>query len=181
MEQSARLNRQVVAVDIDRTDHSGAGDPLLMCSSAPTDVDVEQLYKDHRHSLRALAAAVTFDRAVADEIAQDAFAALAARSGDVRDPVAYLRRCVINLAISHVRRRTRARGLPTQRIEHTTIPEVDDVWDVLAGLKPRHRAVIVLRFYEDQTYEQIAATLEIPVGSVKSSLHRALSILEERL
>ena len=181
VEQLAGSDRQVLVVDSERTDSSVVCDPLLACSHAPQEVDVEQLYVDHSSRLRALAGSVTFDRAVADEIIHDAFAALAARSGDVREPVAYLQRSVINLAITHVRRRKRERGLPVRRIEHTTIPEIDNVWDVLADLSPRQRAVIVLRFYEDQTYEQIAATLEIPIGSVKSTLHRALSTLEGRL
>lgn len=166
----------------ERADRAGAGDPLLTYASAePREVDVERLYIDHGRRLRALAASVTFDRAVADEITHDAFAALTARAADVRDPIAYLQRSVVNLSISHVRRRKRARELPVRRVEHTSIPEIDGVWDVLAGLGARQRAVIVLRFYEDQTYEQIAATLGIPIGSVKSTLHRALTNLEERL
>lgn len=181
VEQFGGSVRQVLVVDREKAESSRVFDPLLTCPSAPPEVDVERLYFDHGHRLRALAASVTFDRDVADEITHDAFAALASRCGEVRDPVAYLRRSVINLSISHVRRRNRARYLPVRRIEHTTIPEIDDVWDVLADLSPRQRAVIVLRFYEDQTYEQIAATLDMPTGSVKSTLHRALSTLEERL
>lgn len=156
-------------------------DPLLPTPSALDEVDVERLYVTHGRRLRALAVSVTFDRSVADEIIQDAFAALTSRRDVVHDPVAYLQRSVINLAISHVRRRNRARILPAQRLEHTTIPEVDDVWDALAELTPRQRAVVVLRFYEDQSYDQIALTLDIPIGSVKSTLHRALSALKERL
>lgn len=160
---------------------SDVGDPLLTRAPASESSDVEQVYLEHGRRLRALAASVTFDRAVADEITQDAFAGLTARRSQVVDPVAYLQRSVINLAISHVRRRDRARLLPVRPIEHATMPDVDEVWDVLAELNARQRAVIVLRFYEDLTYEQIAATLDIPIGSVKSSLYRALSTLEERL
>lgn len=181
MEQSVSPERQVLNVDRERLVSSARLDPLLPVRAVPREVDVERLYAGHSRRLRALAASVTFDRDAADEIVHDAFAALTSHAAAVRDPVAYLQRSVINLSIDHVRRRDRARRVPLRRIEHTTIPEVDDVWDGLAGLAPRQRAVVVLRFYEDQTYEQIAATLDMPIGSVKSTLHRALTTLEELL
>jgi len=96
-------------------------------------------------------------------------------------PVGYLQRSVINLSITHVRRRTRARRLPTRRIDPAMNSEIDSMWGVLEQLSARQRAVVVLRFYEDQTYEQIASTLGMSVGSVKSTLHRALSALKEQL
>jgi RNA polymerase sigma factor (sigma-70 family) len=154
---------------------------LLTPACAPARHDLEQIYTTHSRRLRALAASVTFDRAVADEIVHDAFVALTARCAHVENPVAYLQRSVINLAISHLRRRDRARVLPVHRVEHTAIPEVDAVWDVLAGLSARQRAVVVLRFYEDLSYDQIAVVLDIPMGSVKSTLHRALSTLKDQL
>jgi len=53
--------------------------------------------------------------------------------------------------------------------------------DLLAGLSPEHRAVLTLRFYEDLSVEEIAETLEVPVGTVKSRLHYAFRRLRERL
>lgn len=160
---------------------SGMRDPLLGDLDEPSDEKVARLYRVHHRRLRGLAAAVTFDHSVADEIAHDAFAKLIERGSDVRNPEGYLQRSVINLAITHVRRRERARRLPRRRIEPAIDPEIDDVWAALAELGARQRAVVVLRFYEDQTYEQIASILDIPVGSVKSTLHRALSTLREKL
>ena len=72
------------------------------------------LYEDHARRLRGLAAAITFDSSLADEIAQDAFAGLIARGGEVRQPEAYLRRSVINLAINAVRRRQRSMRSPSR-------------------------------------------------------------------
>ena len=143
--------------------------------------DLERIYVVHHRRLRSLAASITFDRSVADEVVHDAFAALTPRVTDVRDAEAYLHRSVVNLAIDHVRRRERARRLPAHRIEHTSIPEVDGVWDALATLNGRQRAVVVLRFYEDLSYDRIAEVLGVPIGSVKSTLHRALAALEDQL
>ncbi len=143
--------------------------------------DLELLFAVQRGRMCGLAAAVTFDRSVADEIVQEAFARFLESGSNIENPAGYLRRSVINLAITFVRRRERARRLPVHPIEPAMNPEVDDVWGVLEQLSARQRAVVVLRFYEDQSYEQIASTLSMPVGTVKSTLHRALSALKEKL
>jgi len=49
------------------------------------------------------------------------------------------------------------------------------------GLPPQRRAMVVLRYYADLTQEDIAETLRLPVGTVKSGLHRALGELKEAL
>lgn len=51
------------------------------------------------------------------------------------------------------------------------------VRDALAGLREEHRAVLTLRFFEEATLEEIAAALELPVGTVKSRLHHGLEKL----
>jgi RNA polymerase sigma-70 factor (ECF subfamily) len=51
----------------------------------------------------------------------------------------------------------------------------------LRGLPERQRAVVVLRHYQDMTLEEIAQTLGLSLGTVKSSLHRAIHRLRDRL
>ncbi|MFT3855199.1 MAG: sigma factor [Ilumatobacteraceae bacterium] len=68
-------------------------------------VTVDELYRVHRERLTRLAASVTFDRSLAEEIVQDAFAGLQQRFGRVSDPVGYLQRSVINRGVSALRRR----------------------------------------------------------------------------
>ena len=55
------------------------------------------------------------------------------------------------------------------------------VKQALAQLDQRYRAVVVLADMEDATYESIAGILDIPVGTVRSRLHRARMELRERL
>ena len=55
------------------------------------------------------------------------------------------------------------------------------IMDALAQLDDEHRVVVVLRDLESCDYQQIAGILEVPVGTVKSRLHRARMILRERL
>ena len=51
----------------------------------------------------------------------------------------------------------------------------------MTKLPPRQRAVVTMRFWDDMTVEAIADTLDWPIGSVKSTLHRALRHLKEDL
>ncbi|HYF82333.1 MAG TPA: RNA polymerase sigma factor [Clostridia bacterium] len=51
----------------------------------------------------------------------------------------------------------------------------------LEGLKPKHRMVLVLRYYEGLSYEEISVVLKEPLGTVKTDIYRARNILKEKL
>jgi len=51
----------------------------------------------------------------------------------------------------------------------------------LKCLRPKHRMVLILRYYEGLSYEEIAAVLKEPLGTVKTDIHRARNILKEKL
>ena len=55
--------------------------------------------------------------------------------------------------------------------------EGDRVGSAVARLRPDHRIVIALRFWRDMSLEQVAETLDLPIGTVKSRLHYALRTL----
>lgn len=57
----------------------------------------------------------------------------------------------------------------------------DDITGALAALPDKFKSVIVLRDIEDLPYEEIAEVLEIPIGTVRSRLHRARALLFDRL
>jgi RNA polymerase sigma-70 factor (ECF subfamily) len=67
-------------------------------------------------------------------------------------------------------------SLPMERIERERI-----IQDALNLLAPDHRAVIVMKEFDGLRYEEIGAMLGIPVGTVRSRLHRARCELRERL
>ena len=67
-------------------------------------------------------------------------------------------------------------SLPLERAERERL-----VQDALGALAPDHRAVVVMKEYDGLRYEEIAAVLRIPVGTVRSRLHRARCDLRERL
>ena len=131
------------------------------------------------------------DADVAEELVAEAVARSLPhwRSGGLEDAGAYLRRVVVNLA---ARRRYRL-GLARRRDSRSRewwaqppdlesiVAERDRTLRALMRLPPGRRAVLVLRFYDDQTEAAIAELLGIAVGTVKSQLSRGLAQLRADL
>ncbi|MFO0953651.1 MAG: sigma-70 family RNA polymerase sigma factor [Isosphaeraceae bacterium] len=67
-------------------------------------------------------------------------------------------------------------SLPLERLERERI-----IQDALNALAPDHRAVVVMKEYDGLRYEEIGAVLGVPVGTVRSRLHRARCELREKL
>jgi RNA polymerase sigma factor (sigma-70 family) len=142
-------------------------------------VDIEALYRDHRLRLAHLAAAITLDRALAEEVVQDAFEGLQHRLATVDNPVGYLQASVIHRSISVLRRRGVALRHPVPVASVTVTAEIDETWARVTRLPPRERAVVVLRYWQDMSEADVATTLGWPRGTVKSTLHRALQRLKK--
>ncbi len=151
----------------------------------------EAVYRSEVHALSALAASLVGDPERGAEIAHEALLR-AFRSGQkvghMDRPGAWVRRVTINLAIDATRRRRReARMAP--RLLASASPEgspagvgVDDpFWHAVRGLPERQRAIVALRYVEDMSLEDIARTLEIAVGTVKSALNAAKATLAFQL
>ena len=109
------------------------------------------------------------------------------KGGPVAFP-AWMRRILVNTCTQILRKRMRV--IPVERPEdlagEAVAPDVSlqmgsDVWDAVKELDERFRAVVVLRFTHDMQLEDIAAALDIPLGTVKSRLHTALKQLRSRL
>ena len=101
------------------------------------------------------------------------------------DPLAYARRAMVNAHISRWRR-TRRENLVADLPNTTAVWQPDrfedePLWQALRALPPRQRAVIVLRYYEDLSEAEIAATLGITKGTVKSQANKAMATLRARM
>jgi RNA polymerase sigma-70 factor (sigma-E family) len=161
-------------------------------SDPPDGGKLEVLYRRHGAEALRLAYLLTGDRELSEDLAQEAFVRVARRLTSLRSADSfhwYLRRTVVNLANSHLRRRRVERAHVKSLAISAVVAGVSNpdvvtkqaVRDAIGQLPGRQRAVVVLRYYEDLTDQQIASVLGCPVGSVKSSLHRAASVLREHL
>ena len=146
------------------------------------------LYQAHHRDLVRLATLLVDDQGSAEEAVQDAFVAMARRGAQgLEDPGAYLRTAVLNNARSALRkRRVRRRHLRsverpavTPGADHDVLVD-DDARQVLAALgelSERQREVLVLRYWADQSETEIATSLGISAGSVKTHAHRGIAAL----
>ena len=129
-----------------------------------------------------LATLLTGSQDVAEELVMDAFARVSPRVGELDRPGAYLRTAVVNAARSHLRqrqRRARRHPAPVELAVHD--PEIDELWARLSQLRPDERACVVLRYYDDLPLAEIAEQLDLPLGTVKSHIHRSLATLRTLL
>ena len=143
--------------------------------------DLAALHRQHYRSLVRLAALLG-DRGAAEEVVQDAFVRVYLAGDRVREPLAYLRRAVVNGARSSLRRR-RVREQAPLTVVRDVLPGEDhsDVVAALRRLPVRQRECLVLRYYLDLSEAEIAAALGISAGSVKTHSHRGLAALEKTL
>jgi len=143
--------------------------------------DLGLLYRRQRRQMVRLARLLTGSFEIAEEVVQEAFLKVQLSTTDIEKPEQYLRATVVNLSRGHLRRLRLERGVPPEmRIVHPA-PEIDETWAAVCRLSSRQRAVLALRFYEDLSEAQIAEVLGCRLGTVKSSLHRALAALRRQL
>lgn len=137
-----------------------------------------ELYRAHWDGMVRLAFVMVDDLAVAEDLAQDAFARMYRARDGVREPLAYLRSAVYNACRNHVRHQQVRRAAPAFRAAEAP-PVGDHVIDVIRRLPYRTRALVVLRYYAGLTDTEIAEVTGLPAGTVKSRLHRTLSELRK--
>ena len=154
------------------------------------DTGVAALFRSHRVGMVRLAILLVDDLETAEDVVQEAFAGLhrkwAALTGD-QIAVAYLRACVVNGARSALRRRRTVRshlrsvGVPPPAEPADAAALLADehrqVLAALAQLPDRQREVLVLRYWAQLSEAEIAATLSISLGAVKSSASRGRAAL----
>lgn len=162
---------------------------------------VAALYAEHAISLVRLAVVLTGDRGSAEDVVQDAFLGLYRRwhlLPDTLVPHAYLRTSVVNGCRTALRRRSRLgltllfAGEADRTIGDSVAAESaedrallsEEQRVVAAALRrlPRlQREVLTLRYYLDMSEGEIAQTLGIARGTVKSTSHRALAAIRRSL
>ena len=169
---------------------------IVRCQNGDRDA-FRYLVERYKDVLFGTAVLMTGNRAVAEEQVQEALLSAwrgirGFRLGRPLKP--WLLRILVNSVLSHQRRR----ALPTVNLDGNSpdapvaiIPDPAETLDALesrlalrraiADLSPEHRRVVALRYFAGLTVPEVARTLDIREGTVKSRLHRALAILRQKL
>ena len=147
-------------------------------------------YVESSHArLLRVAVLLAGDAGDGEDLLQSVYAGMwphwrAVRGGD---PDAYARRALSNAAVSRWRRRRRETltdAVPDRPGPACGTDRPED-WQLLAAalraLPAPQRVVVVLRYYADQSEQQVALALGLPLGTVKSHAHRGLAALRAAL
>jgi RNA polymerase sigma factor (sigma-70 family) len=144
-----------------------------------------EVYRSSHVGLVRLAHLLTGRRDDAEDIVQAVFASVAPRWSEVRNPELYLRSAVYRAANDlhrqNFRRQRRTIG------EHATTPEIDcdhlrsDLAREIERLSTKQRTVVVLRYFEDRSFDEIATIMNRSPSTVRSDLRRALTYLRRHV
>lgn len=157
------------------------------------ETDYEQAVAVHYEALYAFAYSLVGHEADACELTQEAYCRLLTHGAQLRDPAkvrSWLFTTLYRVFLGWQQRRARFPHLELAEVEHelpVLAPEdVDSLADdvlrsALLELEEHYRAPLVLFYLNGHSYEEIAALLEVPVGTVMSRLYRAKVQLRQRL
>jgi RNA polymerase sigma-70 factor (sigma-E family) len=149
------------------------------------DAAFREFVKANGAALLHAARLLTGDHHRGEDLVQTALTRVYLKWDRVDAPLAYARKALVTAHIDSTRRRWWGEK-PTETLPETAAEESsavgaaderDELRRLLTGLTAKERAVIVLRYYCDLSEQDTAATLGMPVGTVKSTCSRALSRL----
>ena|ERR1035438_5577159 len=156
----------------------------------PVRPDFEGIVREHQSMVFSIAYHFLHDRPAAEELAQDVFLQLYKSMGELQSAEhlkRWLRRVTTNRCIDHCRRRKLMPRIGLEQIPEPAGPSRQPdpmlsraLRQLVASLPENWRALVVLKYQEEMETEEIARALDMPVGTVKSQLSRALDFLREK-
>jgi len=144
----------------------------------------EELFARYKNAIYGYLRRRLNDPSRAEELTQDVFLALVERRNgyEVRAGFrTYLYRIALYRLASELRQRSAAHGPADPPVAASEPETVVQVREALAKLDDDHRDVLILREYQQLSYAEIAAVLNLPVGTVRSRLFRAKLALKDLL
>ncbi|TQL70018.1 RNA polymerase sigma-70 factor (sigma-E family) [Nocardioides albertanoniae] len=176
-----------VSVDAEDQPTEPVGDAA---EDAATSIDFSAWVASRGPALQRFAYLVTGNNSDAPDLVQDALIRAMPRwdslavSGTAE---AYVKRSIVNGSISGWRKRRRlvlvddVEPMATQHEPGPETHDADEAWALVQTLPANQRAAVVLRFYEDLSFAQIATVLDCAEATARSHVHRALAKLRDRL
>lgn len=158
-------------------------------------LDWPLIFEQYRSRLLRVAYLITGDPAEAEDAVQGTFVKGIGKAGSFKrqaEVYTWLYRILVNHCLDQLRHRNRYRELPETHPaaggglhgpENSLLREEarEAVRREVLRLEPKHRTAIVLRHYEELSYEEIGRIVGCPVGTVRSRLATAREILRARL
>ena len=159
----------------------------------------ETLYRQYEKLVFRTAYLITGNREVAEDTLQEVFLSMW-RSRHTYNPqkgklTTWLHRITVNQCSRKKPGKSPAaisleeKGVDLPAMKHYFQPEeisisrieYDRLLKAMAALDTKHRSVLVLRYFNDLSYKEIAEVMDIPLGTVKSRLNQSLRYLKERM
>lgn len=173
---------------------SRTSDESLMLAVAGGDLAAfEQLVLRHQEAVWRTAYRMVGDRQAAEDLAQETFLRVFQAAGRYRPTAAYrtyLYRIVVRACLDYLKKKRPQPGADFVRVsapalsveEQTELGErADQVEQAIAGLPPKQRSAVVLRYYEGLGSEEIADVMKTTAKAVERLLARGRSTLQQRL
>ena len=162
-------------------------------------VAFETLFRQYEKLVFKTAYLITGNREAAEDILQEVFISVW-RSRHTYDPskgklTTWLHRITVNQCSREKARKAPAavsleeKDIDLPEMKYKSQPEdmlvnkmeYDRLLRAMDALDVKHRSVLVLRYFNDLSYQEIAEALEIPLGTVKSRLNQSLKYLKEQM
>ena len=141
--------------------------------SAPNGLDA--VYREHFAGLMRVAFLMLGSNDAAEDLVHDVFLRCADRLTDLENPASYLPRVGRQRLPAGVQRRARLTGVMAEVAEIAPTSESVDLRRALLALSPRKRAAVVLRFYEDMSFDEVARALGCAPATARSLVRRAMN------
>ncbi|MEX0909167.1 MAG: sigma-70 family RNA polymerase sigma factor [Gemmatimonadaceae bacterium] len=181
---------------------------VVLLAQQGRDAAFRELLRRYERPVFSLVFRMVRDRDTAEDLAQESFIKVLNNIDRYRPEFkfsSWLFKIANNVAIDHLRKRTvdtvslegsryatttaeaESTAIPVASKDQSALEEMESrelggaIEQAVAALRPEYRACILLRHVEDRSYEEIAATLDLPLGTVKTYIHRARHELRKAL
>ncbi len=181
---------------------------VVLLAQQGRDTAFRELLRRYERPVFSLVFRMVRDRDTAEDLAQESFIKVLNHIDRYRPEFkfsSWLFKIANNVAIDHLRKRTvdtvslegsryatttaeaESTAIPVASKDQSALEEMESkelggaIEKAVAALRPEYRACILLRHVEDRSYEEIAATLDLPLGTVKTYIHRARHELRKAL